>query len=331
MPFAHPKAAHPPRSLVLVNRPLWQDPADLQEIVMRVRERAPEILPIVVQDGFDVARIPPVVWQRPTLTVSFAPLTRFKPPRGAVLHGRPIPKLEQYRRFLAAGLPTPKTALFEFGRSYGEEHWGEFVILKPVNLGLSSTGDSLMFRRTRRLRELRREDFPPQHYIHRGGALVQSFIDTGPQPMVRRVLSLCGRPLYTLRSWTPAPRPGLSAPDEEIEAGIVDPKHPLVRARYAVQDRRSLAADDEATAFAASVHAAFPELPLIGCDILKDHVSGKLFVIEINAGGNTWHFSSTTYAAQRAELGGRDAFVNQLGAWKIAAQALIARTRQLAR
>lgn len=196
---------------------------------------------------------------------------------------------------------------------------------------MSSTGDSVMFRRTRRLRELRSGDFPPEHYIHRGGALVQSFIDTGSQATVRRVLSLCGRPLYTLRSWAPAPRPGLSAPDEEIEASIVDPKHPLVRARYAVQERRSLAPDGEATAFAATVHAALPEFPLIGCDILKDHASGKLYVIEINAGGNTWHFSSATYAVQRAELGGRDAFVNQLGAWKIAAQALIAKTRELAR
>jgi hypothetical protein len=105
MPFARHAVSHPPRSLVLVNRPLWQDPADLQEIVMRVRDRAPEILPILVQEGFDPAKLPPAVWEQPVLTVSFAPLERFRPPRGAVLQGRPIPKLEQYRMFLDAGLP----------------------------------------------------------------------------------------------------------------------------------------------------------------------------------------------------------------------------------
>jgi hypothetical protein len=331
MVLARPKVTHPPRSLVLVNRPLWQDPADLQEIVMRIRDRAPEILPIVLQEGFDLARVPPAVWQRPALTVSFAPLSRFRPARGPVLQGRQIPKLEQYRRFLEAGLPTPKTARFEFGRSYSESHWGEFVILKPLDLAHTSKGGNLMLLRSRRLEQLRQADFPEGHFLRRGAALVQSFVDTGPEATVRRVLCLCGRPLYVLRSWSPQRRPDLTAPDAEIEASIVDPKHPDLKARFGIFERRSLAPDPEAGEFASTVHRAFPEIPLIGCDVLKDHASGKLYVIEINAGGNTWHFSSTSYARQRAELGGRDAFVNQIGAWTIAAGALIAKTRELAR
>jgi hypothetical protein len=331
MVLARPKVTHPPRSLVLVNRPLWQDPADLQEIVMRIRDRAPEILPIVLQESYGLAKIPPSVWQQPALTVSFAPLSRFRPPRGPVLQGQQIPKLEQYRRFLEAGLPTPKTARFEFGRSYSESHWGEFVILKPLDLRLSSKGGQLKFLRTRRLKALRPEQFPPDHYIHKGGALLQSYIDTGQEALMRRVLSLCGRPLYTSRSWSPQPRADLTASDEEIEASIVDPKHPELKARFAPETRRKVDVDAEALAFATKVHAAFPEIPLIGCDILREYGTGKLYVLELNAGGNTWHFSSHIYTKTRAEMGGRDVFVNELGAWKIAAEALIAKTRELAR
>jgi hypothetical protein len=331
MPFARPSVTHPPRSLVLVNKPLWQDPADLQEIVMRVRDRAPDILPIVFQEGFDPAKVPPAVWQRPTLTLSFAPLSKFRPPRGAVLQGQPMPKLEQYRRFVAAGLATPKTARFEFGRTYSEDHWGEFVVLKPLDLMMSSKGGQLRFLRTRRLRDLREADFAPDHYLRRGGALVQSFVDTGPEATMRRVLSLCGRPLYTSRSWSPMARADLTASDEAIEASIVDPKHPELKVRFTPESRRKVDVDPEALAFGARVAAAFPEIPLIGCDVVRERGTGKLYVLELNAGGNTWHFSSHIYTKARAEMGGRDVFVNQLGAWKIAAEALIARTRELAR
>ena len=76
--------------------------------------------------------------------------------------------------------------------------------------------------------------------------------------------------------------------------------------------------------FATNIHSAFPQLPLLGVDILRRVPDGKLFAIELNAGGNVWHFSS--YAQRKSKgkrLGGRDAMVAQLGAWDIAAAALI--------
>jgi len=45
-------------------------------------------------------------------------------------------------------------------------------------------------------------------------------------------------------------------------------------------------------AFAASVHAVFPDMPLLGCDIVREHATGRLHAIEVNAGGNVWHLSS---------------------------------------
>jgi hypothetical protein len=51
------------------------------------------------------------------------------------------------------------------------------------------------------------------------------------------------------------------------------------------------------------MHAAVPEIPLKGCDFLREASTGKLYLIELNAGGNTWHFSSAYGAKLRAQLG----------------------------
>ena len=53
-----------------------------------------------------------------------------------------------------------------------------------------------------------------------------------------------------------------------------------------------LASDPDVLAFAREVHGAFPRKPVLGIDILKRESDGKLFALEVNAGGNVWHLSS---------------------------------------
>jgi len=49
----------------------------------------------------------------------------------------------------------------------------------------------------------------------------------------------------------------------------------------------------------------------------------------VNAGGNVWHF--TSYAKQHRErLGGKRRMIDQLGAWSVAAGALIKATGEMA-
>jgi hypothetical protein len=89
--------------------------------------------------------------------------------------------------------------------------------------------------------------------------------------------------------------------------------------------------DREILAFGRLVHAAMPGIPLQGIDILRDVKDGRLYVLENNAGGNTWAFSSQRGENARRALGGAEAMVNQFGAWDIAADVLIKRTRAEAR
>ena len=48
---------------------------------------------------------------------------------------------------------------------------------------------------------------------------------------------------------------------------------------------------------------AFPTIPLLGIDILRDSVGGQLDVIEVNARGWTFHLSSDNYYRILSETG----------------------------
>ena len=80
--------------------------------------------------------------------------------------------------------------------------FGEFVVLKPVNLKLTSHGDGVMLFRRRRLEALRREDFPRAHPLNsmESAFLVQRYVHTGANIGWNRVSSLFSRPLWAIRS-----------------------------------------------------------------------------------------------------------------------------------
>ena len=63
-------------------------------------------------------------------------------------------------------------------------------------------------------------------------------------------------------------------------------------------------------------------------DILRDGKTGRLYVIELNCRGNTWHFSSAFEAANRARNG--EDFErrrrSQFDALRTTARVLVART-----
>ena len=162
--------------------------------------------------------------------------------------------------------------------------------------------------------------------MRNGPALVQELVDTGLYPSKFRVLSLFGDPLYSSMTYSMVPRVSLDARDEDIEASIIDAKNPQSKAADKDGKRTQLARDEEVLAFAHAVHGAFPRKPLLGIDILRRESDGRLFALEINAGGNTWHFSSSRLP-HRTMLGGREAMVAQLDAWNVAAKALIRMAR----
>jgi hypothetical protein len=318
------------KNLILVANKRNLDPADFQEIAARVSAENSRIDAFVVTVEQQASAIPEKQWRNPTLVIAFGDTGAFQAPRGLLLQNRTVHKYQQYVQFSLAGVPTPHTANFSPQIEYSEEEFGEFTILKPIDLGKMGKGGLVRLQRTRRLSAFDRSQYPEDHPLRTSSLLLQSFIDTGVYAVSWRVLTLLGEPLYCFRSASGVERPPLDSPDELIEKAVIEPKHPEGKAKVGYENLRAFVTDGEIMDFARKAARAFPRVPLQGCDIVREAGTGKLYVLEVNPGGNTWHFSSPLFVNQRTKLGGKESFTRQLDAFNVAARILAQRTDELA-
>ena len=325
----------PERNLIIIHRgPEYV--RDVREIAEKMSARDPGISVFCVDPGTTSA-MPDENWGKPTLTVAL--MSKFKADirRGPVLANRAIHKTGQHRIFMRAGLPTPPTLRFTPGMTLDPIMFGEHVLIKPTSPHLASYGRGIQLFRRRKLETMRIAEFPRDHLIHRdrNGFIVQRFIDTGPLLRMFRVQTFFGVPLYCWSARETAPRPPIGGTDEAIEGSCV--------VSNAGQDReRWLCADTDVINLATRVGMAFPDIPILGTDIIPEARTGKLFVLECNPGGNTWHFSASSsaeirqqfggnhFSPKKAEDAGRRAMIEQFGAFDRAAEVLVRKVQERA-
>ena len=318
-----PRVARIDRHLVLGYQPGWQSLDDLNAIARHVADIDPTIRTFIVPAPHRNSVTRKHAAERPTLVVSPGRIGVFRPLRGKVYQGSPIAKIEQIRRLRKAGVGAPLTELLTPDLRLDPEVWGEFVILKPTDIATSSEGRGVQLMRTHRVRYIAPADYPKDHPGRRGPMIVQQYIDTGANPAEYRVLTIFGEPLYLQLNRVHTPRVDLGAADDLIERAAV--------AIQAVDDgdqTRTLVKDPDVIAIGRAAHAAIPEVPLKGSDVLREESTGKLYVIEMNCGGNTWHFSSTILAGLRRKLGPdyERKRRTQFDAFRTAARVLVERT-----
>jgi hypothetical protein len=255
-----------------------------------------------------------------TLTVSFRHGVPF-PVGGRVFACRYMPKIHQARSYAAARIPLPRSRVFEWNLRLDPALWGRFVVLKPMRPGTMSNG-AVQVMPTAMVEQLSPLQFDARHPIRHGPMLVQSFVDTGARPTCYRVLTLLGEPLYAMAIVLKQPRP-------EFDAAAPLPEFLAVAIATNSGPRdRIMTNDPEILAFARRMSSALPDVPLQGLDIVRERRSGRLFAIESNPGGNTWHFSSRAGAKMRGEMGnGREILLGQFGALEVAARALVQAVR----
>lgn len=272
------------KNLVIVHTHLLQNIGDWLSVAEKIEKLAPDInVRIVSNDSRNrVTRL----WfcLRPTLVFSAAPLRRFRPVRGKIYNGwssRIVTKEVEFRRMSEAGLPVPATVSLTPDIHLSGAPWEPYVVVKPVRgrkgrmIRLVRTGDL-----RRRYAELTCDGTVPM--------LVQQYIDHVDgegRPTGYRVLTLLGRELYASYKYWKEPR----RPLEEIAD---NPAGVIANNDASVDVHRWLANDDDVLALGREVAKAFPEIPVLGADILRETGTGKLWVTETNPSGFVWHFSS---------------------------------------
>lgn len=278
---------------MIVHQPGWQAVSDWYEIAQMVRRIDPTTGVMIVGADRPNLELRKKAAALPSLVFSPGPLGEFAPERGKVYHGRPIHKFEQLLRLSAAGVRVPMSTVLRPDTKLDPAKWGEFVVLKPTDISTSSHGVGIQLIRTARVRYIKPEDYPEDHPGRRGRIVVQQFINSGPRMPHYRVLTLFGAPLYCQMSEAGEDRVDLSSSDETIEAATI-------AMNVLPGKTKTFLYRADVVALARAAYEAVPEAPLQGCDLIRDAATGRLFVLELNPGGNTWHFSSSFQAPLRA-------------------------------
>lgn len=308
------------RNLILVHTPGYQNIEDFQAIARTVQELAPDIEVFIAANNIPSSVTRRRASKRPTLIISPGNLLSFRPLRGKVYAGSPIPKLEQIARFQAAGLPVPPSAEITRDIVLPETSFGSHVLVKP-GLSVSSDGYFMTLMRREAVRFQPREAFPAEHPGRYGPMYAQRFIDTGPFVSHHRVLTLFGAPLLAFKTSSERPRPSLDCPDDVLATIAVKAR------RLDGPIAREFTWDADILELARRSYSALPEIALQGIDIIREAGSGKLYVLEANPGGNTWIFSKGDMTTRLKTTLRAERLTDQFDAFKTAAKVLIERTR----
>ena len=236
--------------------------------------------------------------------------------RGKVYAGIDHDKLVQSKRLAAAGLPTPLTkSLVEIDEAPARR-WGEFVIVKAA---IGHLGEGVRLLRASEIRQLV-AGFSAEQRLR---LVVQPYIDHADlagRLFEYRVLCFFGRLVYATRNRSAVAH----APLAQIAASTGT----FIASNAAVAGRRvrALSYDQDVVALGLAAARAFPELPVVATDIIRERGTGRLFVLETNPKGESWHLSSD-FAVETFEPDHRAALYTQHGALHTVADVLIDRTR----
>lgn len=301
-------------NLVMVTSDTVFDPSDFHVIARHVEEIAPEVEVFVVDSQSRSSTVRKKAAKRPSLIFSPLQLMAFRPDRGKVYCGRPMPKLHEMDLLTKAGLPVPVYAELLPDTPISEDRYGPYAMVKAGH-AYASYGSSMQLFRTKDVRYRPPESFPEGHDARRGPMFVQKFIDCG-KPMTCRVLTLFGVPLFSLCAQAILPL-ALEEKTGPFELKDFVPTGGNVSV--------SIEFSQDILSLATKAYDAVPDVPLQACDIMRDK-NGDLHILEINPGGATWMFSTYNAAGYKRNLGIEDLSA-PFDAFRTAARVLVSKTR----
>jgi hypothetical protein len=227
-------------------------------------------------------------WQRQRFrgghVISFPPYKGPLPAGATLLCGQQLTKAEECERLAQQGIPVPRWRLWAKGEPRPDlEALGHYVVRKP-NRG--ARGADVKLVKTSRAKW---KAIEVAYAGLRSDPFFQEFIYTGPFPVSFRVGSLFGSPIYSFKAearTTAGPTPPVDATATGRRGQV-----PAIVANTQTSTYTDCF-DPGILELARRAHGAFPEIPLLGIDIIRHHPSGQCYVVEVNASGYAWHFSS---------------------------------------
>lgn len=219
---------------------------------------------------------------RPTLL--FSPALIRNRPRipGRIVCGYPLSKSEEYVLLAKSGIAVPRWAHLRVGDTPNLDGFGDYVVRKP-DYGAKGAEVRIVKRERVRWKRVVTSAAGPSPTL-----LVQEFIYTGPQPISFRVNTLFGRVLYSMRISGNPDRPALRGPNDFDARGSGNCVSIVSNVRDSTAE---FCNDSEIIRFGEHAASAFPDIPVLGIDVLREAGSGRLFVIEVNSLGHNWNFS----------------------------------------
>lgn len=287
-------------NLVMVaNRSLNHEP-DFQKIAQFMREIDPKVKPVIIGNrARGIAKLLPLM-ASPTFGFSPVPLPKFRLMRGNLLMGQNLTKSQEYERLDAGGFPVPKWKLIDDEETPDLSDFSPYVVTKP-DAGMR--GAMVKIKRKSRIKPKTGKDAEKpivsdthsgegKHgapRIQRAKTIAQEFVYTGLWPISYRVTTLFGQVIHSFRIEADHERNQLPGPDAfgklPGDQGVS-----IVASGNGCQ--MTLNYEEDVIRLGEAAHAAFPDIPLLGIDIVREVPSGQLYILEVNASGYVWHFSS---------------------------------------
>ncbi len=292
---------------------------DFREVARRIATADPEIRARVFSTGTANPRsmLGTLMLPRDAISIEMDRVKLIEPRGTRIRHGR-IPKEEQLRRLAEAGIAVPRWTEITPDTALDPKEWGPYVVVKPTR---SSKGAFVRIQKTGRVRYKPPSEHPADHPIHRGPMMAQQFIYTGEWPTSAKILTYFARPLAAIHQNGRTELPPLRSADGFAAAAGSSIVASAVGGTWA------LCNEEDVIDLARRVHGLWPDHPSFGIDIVRDVRTRRLYVLELNPGGDSWFLTGAGGASLRAA--GIDVYA-QFGAIDAIAETSIAVARRFA-
>ena len=229
-----------------------------------------------------------------TKIISFMPLSKFLPSWAEIWQQQNYDKVQEYEILGRAGISVPKWVAVYEGQEPDLSDFSEHVVVKP-SLGWRGAFVRIMRRSKVRYRPIVTEVMGNKVSP---ALIAQEYIHTGAWPISYRVTTVFGEPIFMFRSIADSSR--LPFYGSTFDANFFVGRSIVATAMGCSRDAE---VPEDVIHLARKAHQAFPDIPLLGFDIVRDWKTHQLYVLEVNAFGRTYLLSEEDSKRHLDEFG----------------------------